>query len=154
MAAEKGAQRVELSAAGVSRAEKEVLKAVKALEEVESELSKQKDALKEVRITQKTVAENVGKSRKAMGEVTNLQRQAQRFDEKLGHLRKQAKAKGDASDAALADMQSQVSAEEVRPQLMLHIRMLSQAPGKGTRAIDVHEPQHHITIGSIGVTYT
>jgi uncharacterized protein (DUF3084 family) len=90
-----------------------VLKAVRALEEVETELSKQKDALKEVRVTQKTVGENVARSRKALAEVNNLQRQSQRFEEKLGHLRKQAKAKAEASDAALCEMQSELSAEEV-----------------------------------------
>lgn len=46
-----------------------MLKAVRALEEVETELSKQKDALKEVRITQKTVAENEASSRKSAAEV-------------------------------------------------------------------------------------
>jgi uncharacterized protein (DUF3084 family) len=97
-----------------------VLKAVRAVEEVETELSKQKDALKEVRITQKTVGENVAKSRKALAEVSNLQRQSQRFEEKLGHLRKQAKAKAEASDAALCEMQSELSAEEVRLALICH----------------------------------
>jgi uncharacterized protein (DUF3084 family) len=94
--------------------QQEVLKAVRALEEVETELSKQKDALKEVRVTQKTVGENVARSRKALAEVNNLQRQSQRFEEKLGHLRKQAKVKAEASDAALYEMQSELSAEEVR----------------------------------------
>lgn len=43
----------------------------------------------------------------------NLERQAKRFEEKLGYLRKQAVAKAEASDAALSELQTELSTEEV-----------------------------------------
>lgn len=112
MHSEREAQRSELCAESLGKGEKEVLRAIKALDEVDAEVSRQRDAQKEVRVTQKTVAENTSKTAVAKAEMANLERQVQRFSEKMMYLRKHAQVKGEGAEASLADLKEDLAREE------------------------------------------
>jgi kinetochore protein Nuf2 len=108
----RSAQQKELCCENVAKAHADVQKAVTSIEEVAAELSKQRDALKEVKVTQKTVEDNRAKSSALRAETASLQRQLQRWDEKLAHLRKQARAKIDQAGQVMVGMQTELQAVE------------------------------------------
>ncbi|KAG5191100.1 Nuf2 family-domain-containing protein [Tribonema minus] len=119
MAAEKQAQRTELTAANVARAEREVVKATRALDDIEEELGRQKEALREVRAAQRALAENGAKSAAAAADAAVLRRHAARLDEKLAHLRRQGRARAEAADASLAALRAELAEEEAARQAEL-----------------------------------
>ncbi|CAM9163119.1 unnamed protein product, partial [Chrysoparadoxa australica] len=112
MTHEKEAQRLELGIEHASNAGQEVMRAVQAVEEVEAELGKQKDAMHEVKVTQGTVQANRAKALEVEAQITSCKRQVQRFEEKLAHLRKQAKIKADRTAQGMEAMQAELFGAE------------------------------------------
>lgn len=108
LAAERDAREMNLRVTSVQKGEKDVGKAIKNLEEIQGEIDKQRTAIKEVREAQKALAANRQKSTETAIEVENVKRQLSRFEERLAHLRRQAKTKNEALENVHSEAQNEL----------------------------------------------
>ncbi len=85
---------------------------ITALDEVTTELSKQRDAIREVKATHKAVEDNRIQAAAIGADLSGLGRQATRWEEKLAHLRSTSRSKCEAMEESMIKTQEELRSVE------------------------------------------
>ncbi len=86
---------------------------ITVLDEVTAELSKQRDAIREVKATHKAVEDNRIQAAAIGADLSGIGRQATRWEEKLTHLRNTSRSKCEAMEESMIKTQEELRSVEI-----------------------------------------